>query len=86
MTKALQNISGKCTGEKWCCQGLCGQGEGDCDEDSNCLDGLVCDYDGWFGTDFCRAGNSVLFFGKIILIFNFKIHSKCLNNYLETHH
>merc|ERR1711894_759103 len=21
-----------------------------------CLPGLICDYDGWFGTDYCKAG------------------------------
>ena len=46
----------KCTGSKWCCKGQCEQGEGDCDYDSNCLPGLVCDYDNWFGTDYCKAG------------------------------
>merc|ERR1712180_27313 len=40
------------------CKGQCGQGEGDCDEDSNCLPGLKCDFDGWFGTDYCVAGPS----------------------------
>merc|ERR1712002_1094221 len=52
----IQDVYGRCTGDKWCCKGQCGQGEGDCDEDSNCLPGLKCDFDGWFGTDYCVAG------------------------------
>ena len=51
-------------GDKWCCKGQCGQGEGDCDEDSNCLPGLKCDFDGWFGTDYCVAG----FFVQVFII------------------
>ena len=38
------------------CRGNCGQGEGDCDNDGECLDGLFCEFDGWWGDDFCRAG------------------------------
>lgn len=38
------------------CNGFCGQGEGDCDRDSDCYDGLVCHFDGWWGTDYCQAG------------------------------
>jgi len=38
------------------CNGFCGQGEGDCDNDGECLDGLYCEFDGWWGEDFCRAG------------------------------
>ena len=38
------------------CRGFCGQGEGDCDNDGECLDGLFCEFDGWWGDDFCRAG------------------------------
>jgi len=53
---ASQDVYGKCTGSKWCCKGQCGQGEGDCDHDKDCLPGLKCDYDNWFGTDFCKAG------------------------------
>jgi hypothetical protein len=49
---------GKCSGDKWCCKGQCEQGEGDCDNHSDCLPGLKCDFDGWFGTDFCKAGMS----------------------------
>ena len=41
------------------CNGYCGQGEGDCDRDEDCYDGLVCDFDGWWGTDYCKAGNFV---------------------------
>ena len=36
----------------------CGQGEGDCDRDSDCLEGLVCDFDWWWGDDYCKAGTS----------------------------
>lgn len=38
------------------CDGSCGQGEGDCDWDSDCLPGLVCNWDWWWGTDHCEAG------------------------------
>ena len=39
------------------CDGSCGQGEGDCDWSSDCLEGLVCDFDWFWGEDFCVAGN-----------------------------
>ena len=39
------------------CDGSCGQGEGDCDWDSDCLPGLVCNWDWWWGTDHCEAGD-----------------------------
>ena len=38
------------------CDGTCRQGEGDCDRDEDCLPGLVCNFDWWFGTDTCQAG------------------------------
>lgn len=38
------------------CDGTCGQGEGDCDRDSDCLPGLICNFDWWWGDDFCEAG------------------------------
>jgi len=38
------------------CDGTCQQGEGDCDWDSECLPGLKCKFDWWFGTDVCTAG------------------------------
>ena len=38
------------------CDGTCQQGEGDCDRDEDCLPGLVCNFDWWFGTDTCQAG------------------------------
>ena len=38
------------------CDGTCVQGEGDCDRDSDCLPGLKCEFDWWFGTDHCHAG------------------------------
>ena len=57
-----QIFLGKCDGSKWCCNGQCGQGEGDCDNDSGCQPGLKCDYDWWFGTDYCIAGNDILTF------------------------
>ena len=41
-----------------CPKRSCGQGEGDCDRDSDCLDGLVCDFDWWWGDDYCKAGMS----------------------------
>ena len=53
---------GKCDGGYWCCGGdyLCGQGEGDCDNDNECLPGLKCDFDGWWGRDYCKAGNLLM--------------------------
>ena len=30
---------------------------GDCDNDSDCCNGLKCDYDWGFKTDYCIAGN-----------------------------
>lgn len=44
------------------CDGSCGQGQGDCDNDGECLDGLWCEFDGWWGDDYCRAGNFILSF------------------------
>ena len=38
------------------CDGSCGQGEGDCDSDSDCLAGLVCYDDWWWKDDYCEAG------------------------------
>merc|ERR1712179_419887 len=38
------------------CRGDCAQGEGDCDSNGDCIDGLVCEFDGWWGDDYCRAG------------------------------
>ena len=38
------------------CKGDCGQGEGDCDWDDDCLPGLKCKYDWWWGEDYCVAG------------------------------
>ena len=54
----LKRNLGKCDGGYWCCGGdyLCGQGEGDCDNDGECLPGLKCDFDGWWGRDYCTAG------------------------------
>lgn len=53
---AIQGIHAKCTGGNSCCEGQCGQGEGDCDWHSDCLPGLECDFDWWWGDDFCKAG------------------------------
>ena len=39
------------------CNGSCGQGQGDCDWNSDCLPGLICEWDWWWGTDYCEAGN-----------------------------
>ena len=38
------------------CRGNCGQGEGDCDNNEECQDGLWCEFDYWWGDDYCRAG------------------------------
>jgi len=43
-----------------CPKRSCGQGEGDCDRDSDCLDGLVCDFDWWWGDDYCKAGPNTI--------------------------
>ena len=52
-------VTARCDGGDDCCIGQCGQGEGDCDRDSDCLPGLWCEFDGFpgFGDDWCRAGN-----------------------------
>ena len=49
------NTSGGCSSSN-----KCGQGEGDCDNNSDCVDGLWCDYDGWWDTDYCKAGRSYI--------------------------
>ena len=41
------------------CDGSCGQGEGDCDWNSDCLPGLICEWDWWLGTDYCEAGRTL---------------------------
>ena len=51
-----------CDGGNDCCKGQCGQGEGDCDYHSDCLPGLICDFDGWWGDDWCKAGNVIFAF------------------------
>ena len=38
------------------CDGKCKQGEGDCDSDNDCMEGLLCDFDNWVAKDFCIAG------------------------------
>ena len=40
------------------CHGRCGEGEGDCDEDNDCLPGFICKSGGLFGlaNDFCTEG------------------------------
>ena len=40
------------------CHGQCGEGEGDCDEDNDCLPGFICKSGGLFGlaNDFCTEG------------------------------
>ena len=62
-------LLGKCDGSNGCCQGQCGQAEGDCDWDSDCLPGLICESGGWLATDYCKAGNGIWTF----LIFKSKI-------------
>jgi len=47
-------IASKASANK--CDGSCGQGEGDCDWNSDCLPGLICDWDWWWGTDYCEPG------------------------------
>jgi len=39
-----------------CGEDKCKQGEGDCDSDADCVDGLVCEFDNWWGRDYCVAG------------------------------
>merc|ERR1712061_145242 len=36
------------------CRGNCGQGEGDCDNNEECQDGLWCEFDYWWGDDYCN--------------------------------
>ena len=42
------------------CKGDCGQGEGDCDWDDDCLPGLKCKFDWWWGEDWCVAGKHIM--------------------------
>merc|ERR1712020_447181 len=51
-----QGVYAKCDGGNDCCHGQCEIGEGDCDSDSDCLSGLKCDFDWWWGDDWCIAG------------------------------
>ena len=48
------SITAKCTGGDSCCseENRCGVGEGDCDSDADCLDGLLC------GTGNCPSTRS----------------------------
>ena len=60
---SFYNLARSC-GTGWFDVGyLCGQGEGDCDWDSDCLPGLVCDYDMWLGEDDCVAGRKICYKG-----------------------
>ena len=54
---------GECgaNGSSDCCDGQCEIGEGDCDWNSDCLDGLKCDYDWFWGQDHCIAGMDILY-------------------------
>ena len=47
------------------CDGTCVQGEGDCDRDSDCLPGLKCEFDWWWGTDVCHAGKILRYISVI---------------------
>ena len=58
------DVKAGCTGGDSCCtnDNKCGEAEGDCDSDSDCLDGLKCGYDNcqpawtgmeWDETDDC---------------------------------
>ena len=47
------------------CNGDCGQGEGDCDWDSDCLPGLKCKFDWWVGEDWCIPGKCLCTFAPI---------------------
>ena len=49
------------------CNGSCGQGEGDCDSDSDCLPGLVCYDDWWWKDDYCEAGKTYEFMNSYII-------------------
>ena len=73
-------FAAKCDGGYWCCGGdyLCGQGEGDCDSDGDCLSGLRCDFDGWWGRDYCQAGRNWETSHYIIGIMT--IFMKCLHS------
>ena len=39
------------------CHGQCGEGDGVCDRDSDCLPGFVCKKRGLFRKDYCTAGD-----------------------------
>ena len=43
---------------KGCEEAKCKQGEGDCDSDDDCVEGLKCE-DNWFGHDICVAGKTI---------------------------
>ena len=45
------------------CKGDCKQGEGDCDWDDDCLPGLKCKFDWWWGEDYCVAGQFLIYNG-----------------------
>ena len=45
-----------CTGEKGNGDKCCKMGQGDCDWDSDCCDGLKCGFDWGWATDVCVSG------------------------------
>ena len=49
--------------EEGCGEAKCKMGEGDCDSNDDCVEGLICEHDGWWGlglgTDYCRSGTLV---------------------------
>merc|ERR1719400_2283299 len=60
-----------------CPKRSCGQGEGDCDRDRDCLEGLVCDFDWWWGDDYCKAGPNTVDYswapGEILAIVQYNV-------------
>ena len=58
-------ISGPCHDGSCDCDGSCGQGEGDCDFHSDCLEGLRC-VGALLDTDYCKAG--AFDFGKHVCV------------------
>ena len=57
---SLENTAVSCYEGACKCDGSCGLGEGDCDKDADCLNGLKCGDDfsieSWVAEDYCKAG------------------------------
>ena len=52
----MVKLSGTCYGGNTCCDdGICGEGEGDCDSDNDCLPGLICGKNNCIGSTFTSS-------------------------------